>query len=194
MLVVRGDCRHRLSTPLRNLAQAGPTQVGNEGSTPKPGALVGRRRCPLTRRRKRQSWCPSQEGHDRERQRLVPDRPPAENTGGRERSSEGSRSRAHRSEWRWLQGKPRGIAGQAKARSSPSSEVLPEVTPLIVRKRGGWLWKPASKAKAKEEGDSGIERSRGCSYRYVGCRSWVEASFLAGQGAPQGERSLGRVA
>lgn len=76
--------------------------------------------------------------------------------------------------------------GQAKAGGSPSSEALPEVTPLIGRKLGGWLWKPASKVKANEEGDSGVERSRGCSYRQVGCRSWVDASSLAGQSAPQG--------
>lgn len=55
--------------------------------------------------------------------------------------------------------------GQAKAGGSPSSEALPEVTPLIGRKPGGWLWKPASKVKANEEGDSGVERSRECSYR-----------------------------
>ena len=55
--------------------------------------------------------------------------------------------------------------GQAKAGGSPSSEALPEVTPFIGRKLGGWLWKPASKVKAEEEGDSGVERSRGCSYR-----------------------------
>lgn len=116
----------------RNLAKA-----GNEGSTPKPGALVGRRRCPLTRRRHRQAWCPSLEGHDRERQRLVPDRPLAENATGRERSAEGSRSRAHRSERRWHRGKPRRIAGQAKARGSPSSEALPEVTSFAGLTLGG---------------------------------------------------------
>lgn len=179
---------------LGSLAQAGPARAGNEGSTPKPGALVGRRRCPLTRWRHRQAWCPSREGHDRERQRLVPDRPVAENATGRERSTEGSRSRAHRSERRWHRGKPRRIAGQAKARGSPSSEALPEVTSFAGLRLGGRPWKPASKVKAKEEGDSGVERSRGCSYRYVGCRRWEDASSLAGQSAPQGGWSLGRVA
>jgi hypothetical protein len=50
-------------------------KAGEEGSTPRPGALVCQQRRPLTRRRSRRAWCSSQEGYDRERQRLVPDRP-----------------------------------------------------------------------------------------------------------------------
>lgn len=58
----------------------------------------------------------------------------------------------------------------------------------------GRPWKPASNAKADEEGDSGIERFIGCSCRVVGCRSRNDASSSSGRSEPRGERRLDEVA
>jgi hypothetical protein len=65
---------------------------------------------------------------DRERQRRACDRPRGRIRHREGAPSEGSRSRAYRSETRWSPGKPGDIDGQAEARGSPSSEALPEVT------------------------------------------------------------------
>jgi len=136
-----------------------------EGSTPMPGALVGQQRRPLTRRRSRQVWCSSLEGRDRERQRLVADRPP-----GRIRHGEGAQLGGPSIESSQVRvalvpSESAERRDQAKARGSPSSGALPEVTSFVRFRPGGRPWKPSSQAKAEGEGDSGVERSRGCSYR-----------------------------
>jgi hypothetical protein len=62
-----------------------------------------------------------------------------------------------------LLGKPGDIEGHAKARGSPSSEALPEVTSSAGFRPGRRPWKPSWKVKAGPGGDSGIERFTGCS-------------------------------
>lgn len=76
-----------------------------------------------------------------------------------------------------LLGKPGDIESHAKARGSPSSEALPEVTSSAGFRPGRRLWKPSWKAKADHGGDSGIERFTGCSCCDVGCTRWVDVSF-----------------
>lgn len=62
-----------------------------------------------------------------------------------------------------LLGKPGDVEGHAKARGSPSSEALPEVTSSTRSRPGRWPWKPSWKVKAGHGGDSGVERFTGCS-------------------------------
>lgn len=62
-----------------------------------------------------------------------------------------------------LLGKPGDVEGHAKAKGSPSSEALPEVTSSTRSRSGRWPWKPSWKVKAGHGGDSGVERSTGCS-------------------------------
>jgi len=100
------------------------------------------------------------------------DRPLWPNTpGGRERSSEGSRSRACRSEQRWSPGKPGGIDDLAEAGAPPSSQALPDVTSFAIAPAGRAAVEATIRGESRRWGDSGIERFRGCSYFDVGCRS-----------------------
>lgn len=174
VLVDRGDCRRR------DLAPFTGTRKRPEGARrSRPGALIRRDRRPLTRRRCRRVWC-SSEGSTTESvsgwQATVA---MAEKATARARCSEGFRSRAHRSERSGSEGKPEDIEGQTKAGRPPSSGVPPEVTSSPRFRSGGRPWKPASNAKANEEGDSGVERF----IRVLGSCRWLQKSergiFLA---------------
>lgn len=73
---------------------------------------------------------------DRERQRLVCDRPMAEYATGRERPSEGSRSRAYRSERRWS---PRETEGHRQpCRSQGLAVKRGSARGHVVRQSFGW--------------------------------------------------------
>jgi len=80
----------------------------------------------------------------------------------------------------------------AEAGGSPSSEVPLDHAHREVSARRA-AWKPTSPAKAGGEGDSRIERSKGCSSRKIGCRSWKDASSPAGRSRPQGRERRRRV-
>ena len=136
-----------------------------------------------------------QKERDRERQRLVCDRPVAEYATGRERPSEGPRSRAYRSDLVLVPLGNRGtstampkLGARRQARLYPRSRRSPKL------RLGERPWKPPSKAKVEDGGDSGVERFTGCSCCNVGCRSWVDVSSLLGQSAPKGALRHLRVA
>lgn len=107
----------------------------------------------------------SQEGRDRERQRNG-QRPSSGRQRRRKvRSSEGPRSRAYRSERRVSRAKARAIEGQTKARGSPSSEALPEVTSFVWFQASG-RGSPCPRRKPKVEvirESSGPESARNVS-------------------------------
>lgn len=169
-------------------------KAAGRGTTTRPGALIRRNRRPLTRRRRKRIGCSSEGSTTESVSGWYETVPLAEYATRRVPCSEGSRSRADRSERSRSRGKPEDIENQAKAGGPPSSGAPPEVTSFPWFRPGGWQWKPASNAKANEEGDSGIERFTGYTCRVVGCRSRNEASSLPGQGAPRGEPGLDEVA
>lgn len=161
---------------------------------PRPGALVWQKRRPLTRRRRRQAWCSSQGEHDRGRQRLARDHP-----GGRIRHRRGSARR------KTLDQESTGPSGAGPKGNRGTSRVSPKLearrqarfhpsscrSPVLRRRRAAM--EATARGESRRWGDSGIVRFRGCSYRNVGCRSWVDASSLAGRSAPQGAWSHDRV-
>lgn len=127
------------------------------------GALVRRNRRPLTRPRWKRIWLSLQGSATEGVRGWSATVPVAEYATGKERPSEGFRSRAYRSEQGGSHGKPGDIERRAKAGDSPSSEAPPEVTSFAELRPGERPWKPPSNAKAGGDGDSGIERFTGCS-------------------------------
>jgi len=138
--------------------------------------------------------------HDRERQRLARDRPV-----GRIRHGEGAllgrlsieslagpSGAGPKGNRRTSRARPK-LEDRRQAGLHPRSRRLPGFRPSGLD-LGERSWKPASNAKADEEGDSGIERFTGCSCRVVGCRSRNEASSSPGRRAPQGEPGRDEVA
>jgi len=91
-------------------------------------------------------------------------------------------------------GKPRDIDDPAKARGSPSSKALPEVTSFAKASAGRATVEAITRGESRRWGDSGIERFTGCSCCNVDCRSWVDVSSLLGRSALKGVWSHLRVA
>jgi hypothetical protein len=92
----------------------------------------------------------------------------------------------------------KGNRGTSRARPKLGARRQARLYPRSCRSPVLRRWWAAMEATARGEsrrwGDSGVMRFTGCSYRNVGCRSWVDASSLEGQSAPKGASSLHRVA
>lgn len=69
-------------------------------------------------------------------------------------------------------GKPGYIDSHAEAGGSPSSEAPPEITSFAKAPAGQASVEATTRGESRRWGDSGVERSTGCSYCNVGCRSW----------------------
>jgi len=158
------------------------------------GALVRRNRRPLTRRRWQRAWLSpkgsatesvrggsatfplAEYATGRERPRKALDQEPTGPSGAGPQGNRGAST-----------ARPK-LGARRQARLYPRSRRSPKL------RLGERPWKPLSKAKVEDGGDSGVERFTGCSCCNVGCRSWVDVSSLLGQSAPKGAWSHLRVA
>jgi hypothetical protein len=163
VLVDRGDCRRWRAAPFTTMRKQ------EEGARRQRKALwLDEIVVLLTRRRWWRVWCSPRKERDRGRQRLVCDRPR-----GRIRHREGAPVGGLSIEGPQVRAVLGPLGNRGTSTTMPKLEARRQAR-LHPRSRrspklrlGGRSWKPPSRAKAWEGGDSGIERFTGCSCRVL---------------------------